>query len=386
MRIKLILKNALCFILVFLFVSDFYAAQPGLREKIGQMLIVDFQGKVIDEQSPIAIAIDKYNLGGVILSDFNSESQSYNRNIENPQQVLKLNQTLQYLTMKFNALHQRENLPLFISIDYEGGNVNRLKPTYGFPFIPSPKVIGTLPLNKVVFYADLMADVLKSTGFNLDFFPTLDLNLNKDNPIIGKRDRSFSANPLHVAEVGQLYAQSFLNNGIECSYKHFPGHGSSFADSHLGFVDVTYSWQKEELIPYLLLLSQPKHCNIVMIAHIINRKLDISGVPSSLSYNVITGLLRHELNFDGVVITDDLQMRAITDNYGLETAVTLAINAGADMMIFVNQSVLKYQDPTVIIDIIEKKVRSGEISEQRINESYERIIKLKRGLGSYQEY
>lgn len=380
----MILKRALFFILLFLSVSDFYAAEPSLREKIGQMLIVDFQGTVIDAHSPIAIAIGKYNLGGVILSDFSIESQTYNKNIVNPEQVFKLNQTLQHLTRIFNVIHRRENLPLFISIDYEGGKVNRLKPAYGFQFIPSPKIIGTLPANGVAFYAKLMADILKTAGFNLDFFPTLDLDINSDNPIIGKPERSFSADPFIVAQDSQIYAQSFLNNDIECSYKHFPGHGSSFADSHLGFVDVTFSWQEEELIPYLLVLSQPKHCNIVMIAHIINRKLDISGLPSSLSYNVITGLLRHELNFDGVVITDDMQMRAITDNYGLETAVTLAINAGADMMIFVNQSALKYQDPKMIIDIIEKKVRSGEISERRINESYERIIKLKRGLGSYQ--
>lgn len=117
---------------------------------------------------------------------------------------------------------------------------------------------------------------------------------------------------------------------------------------------------------------------MVMIAHIVNRKLDMTGLPASLSYQIINGLLRRDLKFDGVVITDDMQMKAITNYYGLETAVTLSINAGADMLIFGNQLVEKFQDSTEIIDMIEQKVRSGDISEQRINEAYQRIVKMKR--------
>ncbi|HFD2298432.1 TPA: glycoside hydrolase family 3 N-terminal domain-containing protein, partial [Legionella pneumophila] len=176
----------------------------------------------------------------------------------------------------------------------------------------------------------------------------------------------------------QLYTEQFIKHQIHCSYKHFPGHGSSLSDSHLGFVDISDTWSEQELIPFLQLLSQPNHCDMVMIAHIVNRKLDMTGLPASLSYQIINGLLRHDLKFNGVVITDDMQMKAITNYYGLETAVTLSINAGADMLIFGNQLVEKFQDSTEIIDMIEQKVRSGEISEQRINEAYQRIVKMKR--------
>lgn len=223
-----------------------------------------------------------------------------------------------------------------------------------------------------------MANTLKSTGFNLNFFPELDVNINPDNPIIGKKDRSFSSIPEVVTQYAQLYTEQFIKHQIHCSYKHFPGHGSSLSDSHLGFVDVSDTWSEQELIPFLQLLSQPNHCDMVMIAHIVNRKLDMTGLPASLSYQIINGLLRRDLKFDGVVITDDMQMKAITNYYGLETAVTLSINAGADMLIFGNQLVEKFQDPKEIIDLIEQKVRSGEISEQRINEAYQRIIKMKK--------
>lgn len=243
--------------------------------------------------------------------------------------------------------------------------------------MPSAKDVGSMSLERADALAELMANTLKSTGFNLNFFPELDVNINPDNPIIGKKDRSFSSIPEVVTQYAQLYTEQFIKHQIHCSYKHFPGHGSSLSDSHLGFVDISDTWSEQELIPFLQLLSQPNHCDMVMIAHIVNRKLDMTGLPASLSYQIINGLLRRDLKFDGVVITDDMQMKAITNYYGLETAVTLSINAGADMLIFGNQLVEKFQDSTEIIDMIEQKVRSGEISEQRINEAYQRIVKMK---------
>ncbi|AMP90104.1 glycoside hydrolase family 3 protein [Legionella pneumophila] len=354
------------------------ATEVSLRDKIGQMLILGFQGKVVDEKSPIAQAIEKDNIGGVILFDFNQQSQTFDKNIESPEQVNQLNNQLQILTQKANRKYHRDNLPLLVSVDYEGGNVNRLHPRYGFPAMPSAKDVGSMSLERADASAELMANTLKSTGFNLNFFPELDVNINPDNPIIGKKGRSFSSIPEIVTQYAQLYTEQFIKHQIHCSYKHFPGHGSSLSDSHLGFVDVSDTWSEQELIPFLQLLSQPNHCDMVMIAHIVNRKLDMTGLPASLSYQIINGLLRRDLKFDGVVITDDMQMKAITNYYGLETAVTLSINAGADMLIFGNQLVEKFQDSKEIIDMIEQKVRSGEISEQRINEAYQRIVKMKK--------
>lgn len=344
------------------------------------MLIIGFQGKVADEHSLIASYINKDNIGGVILFDYNQQSQTFDKNIESPKQVKQLNQQLQYLTEQANRLHHRPNLPLLISVDYEGGIVNRLHPRYGFPEIPSPKVIGKQSLEEAKKFAKLMAQTLRDSGFNLDFFPSLDVDVNPENPIIGKKERSFSSDPDMVAQYGKVYSDELISEKIHCAYKHFPGHGSSVADSHLGFVDVTNTWNGQELVPFLQLLSKSKHCDMVMVAHIVNRKLDATGLPATLSFSMITGLLRHDLQFDGVVITDDLQMKAITNFYGVEKAVTLSINAGADMLIFGNQLVEKFQDPEELIDLIENKVRSGEISEQRINEAYRRIVIMKRGL------
>lgn len=380
MRLQLQIKYiTLSFFLILITIS-FHATAVSLRDKIGQMLIMGFHGKVIDEKSPIAQSIEQDNIGGVILFDFNQQSQTFDKNIENPKQVKELNNQLQKITQIANRKHRRDNLPLLISVDYEGGEVNRLHPRYGFPEMPSAKDVGSMPLELANSSAELMANTLKSAGFNLNFFPELDVNVNSDNPIIGKKNRSFSSVPEMVTQYAQLYTQQFIKHQIQCSYKHFPGHGSSLSDSHLGFVDVSDTWSERELIPFLQMLSQPNHCNMVMIAHIVNRKLDTTGLPASLSYHVINGLLRHDLKFDGVVVTDDMQMKAITNYYGLDTAVTLSINAGADMLIFGNQLVEKLQGSKEIIDMIEQKVQSGEISEHRIDEAYQRIVKMKSSL------
>ncbi len=345
------------------------------------MLIIGFHGKTIDEHSAIANSIEKDNIGGVILFDFNQQSQTFDKNIESPEQVKQLNQQLQRVTQNANKLHQRPNLPLLISVDYEGGKVNRLHQRYGFPEISSPQQIGKSSLNEADNWANLMARTLHLSGFNVDFFPSLDVDVNPDNPIIGKLERSFSSVPDDVTRYAQLYSRQFLTNQIQCSYKHFPGHGSSVADSHLGFVDITDTWTEQELTPFLQSLSQPHHCNMIMVAHVVNKKLDVTGVPATLSQSIITGLLRHDLQFDGVVITDDMQMKAIANYYGLANALTMSINAGVDMLIFGNQLVDKLQDPKELIDIIEQKVILGEIPEQRINEAYQRIIRMKQSLG-----
>jgi beta-N-acetylhexosaminidase len=360
-----------------LFSSSFAIHEPSLREKIGQMLIMGFEGKTVTEQSEITRYITEDNIGGVILFDFNPKSQTFDKNIESQSQVHDLNNQLQLINSKANRTQGRMNVPLFISVDYEGGKVNRLHPRYGFPAIPSALDVGKGSLENAHNQAKIMTDVLKLSGFNLDYFPGLDVNVNPNNPIIGKKGRSFSDDPNKVTQFAQEYSTQFLDNQVECAYKHFPGHGSSLNDSHLGFVDISTTWTSQELIPFLQLLSLPKHCGMVMVAHVVNRNLDASGLPATLSYNVISGLLRHDLQFDGVVITDDMQMKAISDYYGLATSLTLAINAGADMLIFGNQLNDKPQDPKELIDLIAQKVHTGDISESRINDAYHHIMVMK---------
>ncbi|WP_454783222.1 glycoside hydrolase family 3 protein [Legionella sp. WA2022007384] len=371
-----------------LFLTLFFSAsclagiktEVSLRDKIGQMLLVGFDGKQINNQSPIVKTIEEHNIGGVILFDYNFRTQTFDKNIETPEQVKKLNHELQYFAEQGNLKHHRQQLPLLISVDYEGGQVNRLGKQYGFPSTLSAAEVGKRSVKEAETTAAPMAHTLKMAEFNLDFAPELDVNVNPDNPVIGKKDRSFSSDPKQVTRYANIYSHHFLNQKIQCAYKHFPGHGSSVNDSHQGFVDVTDTWRTYELEPFKRLLSSSEACGVVMTAHIVNRQLDPSGLPATLSHKILTDILRNQLHFRGVIITDDMQMKAISDNYGLEQALVLAINAGADMLMFGNNLTVPSQDPVQVINIIEAKVQSGEISQERINEAYQHIVTLKKSL------
>lgn len=356
------------------------SAPVSLKEKIGQMLIIGFEGNTVTAKSPIIKAIQQQQIGGVILFDYNAKTKQFDKNIESPAQVRELNNTLQTANTDAQAQHHRQPLPLLISVDYEGGRVNRLREEYGFPATYSAKTLGKMPLYQVFSIAQTMAETLKSNHFNLDFAPVLDVEVNPNNPVIAQLERSFSADPIMVTKNAEAFSKAFSSKKIACAYKHFPGHGSSSSDSHQGFVDVSDSWSEQELLPYQELINQPDHCGLIMTAHIVNRNLDPSGLPATLSQPILTGLLRQNLQYDGVIITDDMQMKAITDHYGLEKAITLAINAGADMLMFGNQLVEKPQDPQTIIHIIEQKVASGEIAPERIEDAYQHIVRLKKTL------
>ncbi|KTD36501.1 N-acetyl-beta-glucosaminidase [Legionella nautarum] len=351
-----------------------------LRDKIGQMLIIGFDGKQVDNNSPIIKAINHDNIGGVILFDYNYRTDSFDKNIESPAQVKKLNDQLQQANERANQKYHRPQLPLLISVDYEGGAVNRLGKEYGFPETLPAAEVAKMKKEEVAGLADSMGRTLQDGGFNLNFAPDIDVNVNPENPIIGQLGRSFSADPAEVASFATIFSRYFLQHKSQCAYKHFPGHGSSNSDSHLGFVDVSESWQESELQPYKQLLGGNEGCNMVMTAHIVNRKLDESGLPATLSRKILTGILREQLQFNGVIVTDDMQMKAISDHYGLEKAVTLAVNAGADMFIFGNQLSKTPQDPKEVIDIIEAKVKSGEISQARIEDAYRHIRSFKDSL------
>lgn len=367
--------------LLVLFQGDLaYADSLSLREKIGQMLIFGFNGKVINAESPIVQAINNENIGGVVLFDYDYQTQKFDRNIESPAQVKKLNADLKNTAHQANVNKNRIDLPLIISVDYEGGQVTRLREEYGFPATISATKVGQQSLADAEQAAEIMAKTLEDASFNLDFAPVLDVLVDSENPIIGKKERSFSSTAENIADYATAFSKSLLNHGVQCAYKHFPGHGSSTSDSHLGFVDVTNTWTNKELIPFTSVLNQPSSCGMVMSAHLVNRQLDDSGLPATLSYKVLTGLLRQQLSFNGVIITDDMQMKAISDHYKLEDAVTLAINAGADMLIFGNQISEKSQDPKHVIDIIEAKIRSGEIDRSRIEDAYQHIFTFKQTL------
>ncbi len=348
-----------------------------LKEKIGQMLIVGFKGTELDGKEAIVQSILAQEVGGVILFDYDYPTKTFNHNIKNPEQLKKLTQQLQYFAEQAAKAHSNNLSPLLVGIDYEGGEVNRLKETYGFPKTLSAAELGQGSYEQAALHAYDMANTLREAGINLNFAPVVDVNVNPNNPIIGKLNRCFSADPQKIADFAAIFAKAYQACGILCAYKHFPGHGSSTGDTHVGFVDVTQTWKEYELDPYKALLNQLHNCDIIMTAHVVHCGLDSRGYPATISTAIIQDLLRNKLNYDGVVVTDDMQMKAIADNYGLQEAVRLSINAGADMLVFGNQLSATPQDPKEIVNIIYDDVLSGRISENRINEAFQRAMRLK---------
>lgn len=337
-----------------------------LSQKIAQLFFMGFRGNNISDNSEIIRDIKNYCPGGVILFD---KDMIYNKpinNIESPQQVKNLTQAFQ------NAAP----IPLLIGIDQEGGIVNRLKTDYGFPETKSHYKLGQE--NDVIATfkeGEKIAGVLSKIGINLNFAPVVDVALNPKSSIIAKKERSFSADVNLVIEHAEAYIKGHNQHNIITCCKHFPGHGSAEGDTHAGFVDVTHSWHKKELKPYEYLIERDL-CPMIMSAHIFNSKLDPT-YPSTLSKTVITDLLRHTLHFTGVVISDDMQMRAISDHYSLKESLEIGLNAGLDMFCFGNNLL---ETPVLLHEAIEavlQLVKDHSIPEERINSSVSRILELK---------
>ncbi|HYG19856.1 MAG TPA: glycoside hydrolase family 3 N-terminal domain-containing protein [Ohtaekwangia sp.] len=339
------------------------SSQPvdSLDIKIGQMILIGFPKAEVD--SSVIDEVRKGKAGSIII---------FEKNIPAKNSFVALK--------KIIWTYQRAApIPLFVAIDQEGGKVNRLKDKYGFPRSITAAAMGqNRGLDSVRFYADATASTLAGLGINLNFAPVVDLASNPDNPIIARHGRAFSANEDSVT----IYAKEFIRQhrkyNVLTSLKHFPGHGSSKADTHLGIADVTNTWEERELAPYRALIDSG-FADAVMTSHIVNRKLDSNGNPGTLSNVVITGILRQRLHFDGVVFSDDMQMHAITKHFGFDEAVKLAINAGVDVMTFSNNisgSDLRTVDR--VHQLIRQMVERGEIKRERIDESYRRVMALKK--------
>ena len=339
---------------------------PPLEEKIGQMLLIGFRGLSVSEDDQIVKDVKAGRIGGVVLYDRDVALGSDVRNIESPEQVRNL----------ISSLQSYADTKLFVAVDQEGGRVNRLKEKFGFPATVSQQYLGTLDnVDTTRYYAERTAGTLNELGFNLNFAPVVDVNINPASPAIGNIERSFSADPAMVTKHSEIVIDVLNSHDILTTLKHFPGHGSAASDSHLGFTDVTNTWQQSELIPYQNLVNGGYN-DVIMTAHIFNSNLD-SNYPATLSHNIITGILRNQIGYNGVIISDDMNMGAITDHYGLEQAIELSINAGLDILIFANNLTYDELIAERAVNIILSLVSRGQISEERINESYLRIKDLK---------
>jgi len=355
------------FLFIFTSCSQGQENEVTLDEKIGQMLKVGFRGLSVDENSPIAEDIKKYHIGGVVLFDYDVPRDTALRNISSPGQVQNLVQDLQRFA----------DIPLIIAIDQEGGRVARLKPRYGFEKSVSAQYLGSLQnADSTRKYAHQTGQTLSELGINTNLAPVVDVNINPENPVIGGIERSFSDDPSVVTRHARLYIETLHEYGIITTLKHFPGHGSSRDDSHLGVVDVTDYWKQKELVPYRNLIESGT-ADIVMTAHIFNAALD-STYPATLSKPIITGILRDSLGFNGVVMSDDLQMKAIRTEYGLKETIKMSIQAGVDILSFANNSIFDAEIAAKAHGIINELVEEGSLSEDRINQSYDRIMSLKK--------
>jgi len=346
--------------------SEVTTDSAAVTTKIGQMIMVGFRGFSVTADSPIIRDIQYNRIGGVILFDYDVPTHCPRRNIASPGQVMHLTESLQAAAA----------IPLFIAIDQEGGRVCRLKESQGFPPAPSQAELGRQnDPNVTRRTASLTADTLATAGITVNFAPVVDLNVNPLNPVIGMLDRSFSADPAVVVRHATIMIDAFHSCNLAAAVKHFPGHGSSATDSHEGFVDVTRTWTRRELEPFARLIDSNR-CDMIMTAHIVNRNLD-KMYPATLSHTTLTTLLRKELGFSGVIISDDMQMKAIRSHYELADAAKRAINAGVDILLFANNTIFDEAIASRVVSLITAMVDAGEIAEESIDASYQRIMNLK---------
>jgi beta-N-acetylhexosaminidase len=328
-----------------------------LEQKIGQMLMLGFRGRAVGDDDLLVKNIRDQHIGSVVL---------FRGNVTGPEQLQAFTRDLQSLA----------SIPLLIGIDQEGGKVARLQTAFGFPATPSHAHLGELnnPA-ETRSQAAIIGQTLNEMGINLNLAPVVDVKVNPFSPIIARLERSFSADPEQVAVHAHAFIDGLHDKGLRGTMKHFPGHGSAMGDTHLGFVDVTATWGEGELLPYRTLIGAGK-ADAIMTAHIYNAHLD-SELPATLSPAIVDGLLRKQLGYDGVVISDDMEMRAISDLFKLEKAFELAILAGIDILAVANTVTYSGTVADRFITTVHRMLDAGIIAEERIDRSYRRIARLK---------
>jgi beta-N-acetylhexosaminidase len=337
---------------------------------IGQMLMVGLQGTSPEDAKSFFNSLNERSIGGVILYDQNMTSTPpSSHNILSPAQVKAFNETLQSLS----------ETPLLIGVDQEGGQVNRLKKEYGFPSTKSWAHLGKInDLEETRKQAERTAQTLSDHGFNLNFAPVLDLSTNSSS-FIAKKERCSSNNPNIVFKHAKVLIDSHLKYRVLTVGKHFPGQGSSGEDTHEGFIDVSDSWSDIELIPYRQLIEN-QSLNAVMTSHLFHRGLDPDH-PATLSFNILNKLLRKELEFSGIIFSDDPQMKAISDHYDLKKTLELMINAGVDIFCFGNNLIY---DPDIVEKVyitINQLLEEESISEYQLRASFNKIMNFKSIIG-----
>ncbi len=344
-----------------------YELPADIRARAGQMMMVGFRGMTSLEAQPTIRNIANGSVGAVVLFDVDAETGEP-RNIQSPTQLRTL----------ILALKSAGEIPILVCVDAEGGFYHRLKERYGFPPTTSAAELGQR--NDLAFTRSAVgvaAAALADVGIDMNLAPVVDL-LNPANLTVSARRRSFSSDPALVAAHAREFIDAHHEHGILTASKHFPGMGGILRPYLPGHGETIENWTMAELEPYRILAAEGR-LDAVLAARITHPMLD-PDYPACLSRKIVQGVLRDKLGFDGVVISDALEMLAIWDVYGFERGIILAVNAGVDMLLFCNESgLVPYSDERGpdAVEVIVSAVARGEIPEERVNEACRRILALK---------
>lgn len=338
-----------------------------LEQKIGQLMLVGFDGTTLTPE--LCDDLTQLHIGGVIF---------YDRNIQLPQQVAQLTADLQ------NAMRQNNDLPLFITVDQEGGVVARLKEEKGFTEFPGQMAVAaTDDVANARRIAQAIASEMRALGFNMDLTPDLDVNNNPANPVISTR--SFSSDPQRVAEYGVAYIEAMQNAGLIAIGKHFPGHGDTGTDSHVALPTVPHNRARLDAIEFVPFKAAMR-ANVagIMSAHITFPAIDATpGLAATLSPKVLTGLLRDEMQYDGLIMTDELTMGALaTSGYPAPQAASTALRAGADILLLQTGYTMHRQVHAMLMEHVQR----GIIPPARLDQAVERILLAKQKFGMLTEH
>ena len=347
------------------------ARQPRQPLPVADLLLVGFSGTEVPGNEELRSLVCDVKVGGVILFERDVATRAP-RNIESPEQLARLTADLQALARGCAGR------PLLIAADAEGGLVMRLSARVGYLATPSHQELGESgDVAQTQLEARRLGARLREAGINWNLAPVVDVAVNPANPAVVTLGRTFSSDPEHVTAQARAYIAGMHEAGILTALKHFPGHGSSRVDSHLGFTDVTDTADPDvELLPYRRLIEEGL-ADSVMPGHVFNRSLD-PWYPASLSRATVTRLLRGRLDYRGVVVSDDLLMGAITRHYGLEESALMALRAGVDVLLISQNSVKNEPRAAArVVAAIERALKEWRLSRKTVRAAIERVSALR---------